>query len=816
MRNNLFKIFCFCMVCLSLSVNIYGKDYSPLSPPNWAYSIPSDLVGDSVNPIHLELSNIIEDKDFKTTPSWKVTVTPYVKTRDLQSKQYFFEKNPSGQPDMYTLYNEDQTKNQGLKKLRFYIFISLLDIDDNLKNKIKSLKEIKVDKMLSIKGYFKDLQYKVVVNLNNEYRELPLRKKWIKAGEIFENPVCDYVLHMSGLIESSPPIQKNNKDNKYYKIKIKSEKYDVFYLDKVEIDNSGAKPEPLQKNKVTLRNKEIKISEEIVNLPAWLKIYLTIPGLVDPLPWYFRLTKSEPHILNLDKPSPKPFFLSEEPTPPKIIFKLSDIPYDSRKLIKSEKDIILSNERVNQKKESLSVIYLTNTFEIERKTGHLLSLNDEVSFTLKLLNLYPVKVNIKVGEMLPRPNYLLKQQAFITALDSNKKPVSGIKFQIQFKGDKKSKPSLPTTNDLWFKGNTKYAPMEKQPIKMALDEAIKYETITLAKKTKKPLKPKPKPKKTKSLKKLSSLNLRVDVTYREKGQEKNLKNANCWVIYQNVNKQQRKKKLIYKKISKTYTLNIKYLTGTNPTLLVKAGKQFEEYKENISSDYIQVRMNYAKPFLYVFINPNDHLNRGPIQKNSNNFLTFREKFLYLVSSLDSEKKWRDRFGKIFIYSVNLDDKEPEVLKEPGPVKINWQDSNFKNNILKRITLRNSFVPYKDVVDKTANSLKEYSFSKDKSVHGVMIYILGAPPEKIDEPDKELGPLEDLLVKNKIVGVIAQFADISTKDRVNITSNKTKFKKLRLLEMNINSEFNDFFTSAMEHIKDNLSELLNNNLTIPKR
>lgn len=302
--------------------------------------------------------------------------------------------------------------------------------------------------------------------------------------------------------------------------------------------------------------------------------------------------------------------------------------------------------------------------------------------------------------------------------------------------------------------------------------------------------------------------LEVAVTYREQGQEKYAKNARGWVTYQDQHTDSKRAPLVYK--DGRYHATIAYLAGTQPSLEVQAGAQFVPYTGSIDGEGpVQVQLDYSKPFLYVYINPNDHLKRGPIRKSPNNFSRFKESFLYLIETLNTQEHWTHYFSNVFIYAVNRN-QPPTPLLESGITKPNWRDRNFQRSILDPIQLGNSFVRYEEVVAFAATSLQGYRFAPDHPVHAVLLYVLGAPPTPIFDPDEELRSLESMLSEHKIVSVIAQFADNDSDQRQDFTKNTALFQHLRLLELNVAKEFEaGFFLGSMQHIEDVLTQLLNN-------
>ncbi len=304
--------------------------------------------------------------------------------------------------------------------------------------------------------------------------------------------------------------------------------------------------------------------------------------------------------------------------------------------------------------------------------------------------------------------------------------------------------------------------------------------------------------------------LKFIITKKEAGKSTKLNNAKGAISYQDGSCKLHSARLHYNRADTTYSAGTDTTPATRITLQASAGTEFERYIGPVSSASSTVVMNQAKPFLYVVINPNNQLKRGPIRKNpSLNFKRFKEKFLDLIISLDMEEEWHKQFGKIFIYSVNKN-QPPNVLRRPGDLKANWVDSGFRKSILDKIQLRNSFVPYKDVVSMVSSSLNRYGFAADRPVRGVLVYILGAPPTAIEDPYEDLVPLQKLMADERIIGIVAQYADSSSRNRQDFTSDSEVFRNLRLLEMNIDQEFNDlYFGASMEYVKELLGTLLRN-------
>lgn len=304
--------------------------------------------------------------------------------------------------------------------------------------------------------------------------------------------------------------------------------------------------------------------------------------------------------------------------------------------------------------------------------------------------------------------------------------------------------------------------------------------------------------------------LKFIITKREAGQTTRLNNAKGTISYQDGSCTMRSARLQYNRSDTTYSATMDSKPLTRVTLQASAGIEFERYTEPVTEADSTIVMSQAKPFLYVVINPNNQLKRGPIRSNpSLNFKRFKDKFLDLIISLDMEEEWHKQFGKIFIYSVNKN-QPPNILRQPGDLKANWVDSDFRNEILDKIQLRNSFVPYRDVVGMISSSLGRYGFADDKPVRGVLVYILGAPPTAIEDPYEDLVPLQKLMADERIVGIVAQYADNSSRERLDFTSDNKVFRNLRLLEMNMDQEFNDlYFGASMEYIKELLGTLLLN-------
>lgn len=303
-------------------------------------------------------------------------------------------------------------------------------------------------------------------------------------------------------------------------------------------------------------------------------------------------------------------------------------------------------------------------------------------------------------------------------------------------------------------------------------------------------------------------NITIVVNARLEGQLQRMNNVKGSVIYKNRMGLAQTVPLQYDKETVTYSANIASAPMEAPVLQLEAGKNFAPVRMEITSRSTTVEMKHRGPFLYLMVNPSDMLKRGPLRSNpSLNFGRFKDKFLDLVISLTMEKKYRDTFSKVFVYTVNSG-LPPALLLEPGDMQINWLDEKTRNEMLKRIQLRNSFVSYEDAVQIVAESLNGYTMSDETPTRAVFVYVLGAPPEIIFDPEEELAQLENVLQRERISALITQFADSSSMERVSITGEFQQFKRLRLIEMNIEQEFNDlYFGSAMKGIKENLSEMV---------
>lgn len=301
--------------------------------------------------------------------------------------------------------------------------------------------------------------------------------------------------------------------------------------------------------------------------------------------------------------------------------------------------------------------------------------------------------------------------------------------------------------------------------------------------------------------------IQVIVTSREEGKVQRLNNAKGVITYQGADGREHTIPLAFNPQETSYSARIE--KGAGPSRLsITAGRGMEEFRGPLTSNSATVELNHRGPFLYVAINPSSQLQRGPIRRNvSLNFNRFKEKFLDLVISLTAEEKWQKRFGKTFIYAMNQG-LSPDLLLDPGDLAINWLDSGTREQVLKRIQLRNSFISYDTTARVVAESLAGYSFNDEQKVRGILVYIMGAPPTAIFDPAEELAPLEAMLRKEKMLGVIAQFADSTSRERLDITADHKAFRNLRLLEMNIEQEFSDlYFGAAMEYVRENLAALL---------
>lgn len=306
---------------------------------------------------------------------------------------------------------------------------------------------------------------------------------------------------------------------------------------------------------------------------------------------------------------------------------------------------------------------------------------------------------------------------------------------------------------------------------------------------------------------LKSYDVELFISYKEQGEDKQYnKPIMGWVTYRDESQNEQKAVLQYSQGN--YHAKFTYLYGTQPVVHVKAGPTFEPYQRPmLSPNPMRVELNYAKPFLYMYINPNEQLRRGSIKDHPSNFLHFKKQFLYLVESLTIDKNWKQSLSKIFVYSVNRY-QEPIPLLETGMTKVTWDRQSYEK-MINQIRLGNSYVPYNQVVQHARQSLQGYRFASGNNLQAVVLYILGAPPTPIFDPDEELRDLENLLGRHKILAVVAQFADNNFVQRQDITAtSRERFDNLRLLELDVIQEFHDqFFGNAREYIKAILTQIL---------
>jgi len=222
-----------------------------------------------------------------------------------------------------------------------------------------------------------------------------------------------------------------------------------------------------------------------------------------------------------------------------------------------------------------------------------------------------------------------------------------------------------------------------------------------------------------------------------------------------------------------------------------------KFQNQLSYSFAQkiVEMKFTKPILYVLINPSIELKTGPLSRYYKNFDIFKKELRLLSSMLDNNQKyrfWSDRWLKTYFFTKHAE-HESVLLCNAGIFATKWDDPNFINDFNKRIYFKNHSISFGELIDDACIFFDGFSISDDLKIKGAALIIIATPQSPI--PGNELIRLDQKLHQNNYCALIVQFGENEKE-----TIFKGKYKKLKLMEINLENEFyNGFFKGAFEKI-----------------
>ena len=269
-------------------------------------------------------------------------------------------------------------------------------------------------------------------------------------------------------------------------------------------------------------------------------------------------------------------------------------------------------------------------------------------------------------------------------------------------------------------------------------------------------------------------------------------------------------KIKYNDDLKMFTGTPKCSSGTIDIEAYKFEKQSLSFNQN--NKEFQVQMNFIKPVLYVLINPSKQLHFDVLKQSETNFELLKDQLRKISNILDGNdtsgnyRIFDNMFQRAYFFTQNAGHERVRLCNQ-GIIATKWNDDTFVKEYNTKIILKNQSIAYDQLIDDANYFFNGFSISDALKLKYASLFIIGAPDSKISK--KELNKLEQKLRNNKSCSLIVQFG----KKEYNCTPDKTLFKNLKVIQLNLHKEFYNkegvFFEEAFNKIVKDFISLIDN-------
>ena len=218
-----------------------------------------------------------------------------------------------------------------------------------------------------------------------------------------------------------------------------------------------------------------------------------------------------------------------------------------------------------------------------------------------------------------------------------------------------------------------------------------------------------------------------------------------------------------------------------------------------SSGQIELQVKFARPILYVAIEPNDRLIKygRELAIGPNKFLKFKERFSLFVQELFEGDAWRDKWSQAYLFHLTNNESKPlAVQKDIVP---NWW--TVRGSIEKLPLSRTRPLKPGKVIETTSEFLDGFAFSGDEddrpALRGVLVYVSASLSKVLDE--YYMKKMDKAFEDNRMLGLFLQFGNKQEKGRVDFADMYLgRFHNLRFIEMDMGREFENGYFRMLFH------------------
>jgi len=297
--------------------------------------------------------------------------------------------------------------------------------------------------------------------------------------------------------------------------------------------------------------------------------------------------------------------------------------------------------------------------------------------------------------------------------------------------------------------------------------------------------------------------IEADIYFKEEGKRYPLKEGRIRLRYQDKNNKTRNEQLIYDIAKQKYLSSFINLSEINsPIISIDKTQTFNPIKSyEVQDSNPEIQINFRRPVLYVLINPSRRLLIEPITYFAIKYI-FKEKIYFFIKGLLTDPKKKRFWGRKYVYSWHKDTK-PQLLFNQGNITPEWK--KFKQSIM-NISFKNSYISYEEAIKKVSLFLDGFSYPDGSSIKGILVYILGAPREFMD--NNMIEKLNNKLKKNRLIAIIQLFSRFQSPFLDDYYYTRKRYKYIKFIETEMQKSFyNDKFSPSFRQLKNELYNVL---------
>jgi uncharacterized repeat protein (TIGR01451 family) len=217
---------------------------------------------------------------------------------------------------------------------------------------------------------------------------------------------------------------------------------------------------------------------------------------------------------------------------------------------------------------------------------------------------------------------------------------------------------------------------------------------------------------------------------------------------------------------------------------------------------IPFELQFAKPLLSVVYNPNAQLAR--MEGGSTSEDDLKVEVWKLFQSLCTDPKWDKKFAYQYLMSTyELAPQKILVAREDAAPPF---DAASRVAAFGEFHFRDQPVATEAAIRDFGDFLKGFGYPPDRSLHGVLVYILGAPPNPVLRDDPRLAEWDGQLREANMSAVVAAFLPGSP-NKTEQTAPPDAHRHLRYLEFSAAEEAKFYFEHAFADIQSAIADLL---------